>query len=95
MRHNLNPLDRLDAPVTWGYGPRYLHSTGQLHKGGPPTGHFIQVIDRHSTKVAIPGKPYGFGRLILAQAAGDAEALAKRGRPVLRISQPEGFMELM
>lgn len=87
--------DRLDAPVTWGYGPRYLHSTGQLHKGGPPTGHFIQVIDRPDPELAIPGRRYGFGRLILAQAEGDAEALAKRGRPVLRIRDPEDFMELM
>ena len=71
--------------VTVGLGPRYLHSTGQLHKGGPPTGHFIQVVDDTGPDVAIPRRKFGFRRLIEAQAAGDYEALRARGRPVVRV----------
>ena len=71
--------------VTVGLGPRYLHSTGQLHKGGPPTGHFIQVVDDAGPDVAIPRRKFGFRRLIEAQAAGDYEALRARGRPVVRV----------
>ncbi len=71
--------------VTVGLGPRYLHSTGQLHKGGPPTGHFIQVVDDVGPDVAIPRRKFGFRRLIEAQAAGDYEALKARGRPVARV----------
>jgi transaldolase / glucose-6-phosphate isomerase len=66
--------------VTHGYGPRYLHSTGQLHKGGPPTGLFIQVLDDTGPEVPIPGREFGFGRLIRAQADGDYSALKERGR---------------
>ena len=61
--------------VTHGFGPRYLHSTGQLHKGGPTTGLFLQVVDDTGEELAIPGQPFGFGRLIRAQAAGDFESL--------------------
>jgi len=71
--------------VTFGLGPRYLHSTGQLHKGGPPIGCFLQVVDDVGEELAIPGKKFGFGRLIQAQAAGDYAALAERGRPVARV----------
>jgi len=71
--------------VTHGLGPRYLHSTGQLHKGGPPLGRFVQVVDDTGDELPIPGKPFGFGRLLRAQAAGDFEALKERGRPVARI----------
>jgi transaldolase / glucose-6-phosphate isomerase len=71
--------------VTHGYGPRYQHSTGQLHKGGPNTGLFLQVIDDPGDELAIPGKPFGFRRLIRAQAAGDLETLKERGRRVARI----------
>ena len=71
--------------VTHGYGPRYLHSTGQLHKGGPPKGLFLQVVDSTGEELAIPGQPFGFGRLIRAQAAGDYAALKERGLPVARI----------
>jgi transaldolase/glucose-6-phosphate isomerase len=71
--------------VTHGYGPRYLHSTGQLHKGGPNTGLFLQVVDDPGEEIAIPGKPFGFGRLIRAQAAGDFASLKERGRRVARI----------
>jgi transaldolase/glucose-6-phosphate isomerase len=71
--------------VTHGYGPRYMHSTGQLHKGGPNTGLFLQVIDDQGDELPIPGKPFGFRRLIRAQAAGDLETLKERGRRVARL----------
>jgi transaldolase/glucose-6-phosphate isomerase len=71
--------------VTHGYGPRYQHSTGQLHKGGPNTGLFLQVIDDEGDELPIPGKPFGFRRLIRAQAAGDLETLKERGRRVARV----------
>ena len=77
--------------VTFGLGPRYLHSTGQLHKGGAPIGCFLQVVDdigsRASTtpELPIPGRKFGFGRLIRAQAEGDYAALKERGRPVARV----------
>jgi hypothetical protein len=75
--------------VTHGLGPRYLHSTGQLHKGGPPTGLFLQVIDDTGSEIPVPGRKLGFGRLIRAQAAGDYEALRERGRPVARVRLEE------
>ena len=71
--------------VTRGLGPRYLHSTGQLHKGGPNTGLFIQVVDDTGDELAIPGRDFGFGRLIRSQAAGDFAALEERGRRAIRI----------
>ena len=71
--------------VTHGYGPRYLHSTGQLHKGGPNTGLFLQVVDDPGDELAIPDQPFGFRRLIRAQAAGDFASLQERGRRVARI----------
>jgi transaldolase / glucose-6-phosphate isomerase len=71
--------------VTHGYGPRYQHSTGQLHKGGPNTGLFLQVVDDQGEELPIPGRPFGFRRLIRAQAAGDLETLKERGRRVARI----------
>jgi transaldolase / glucose-6-phosphate isomerase len=71
--------------VTHGYGPRYLHSTGQLHKGGPNTGLFLQVVDDPGEEIPIPGRPFGFRRLIRAQAAGDYASLKERGRRVARI----------
>ncbi len=75
--------------VTQGYGPRYLHSTGQLHKGGPPTGLYLQVVDDTGDELPIPGRPFGFGRLIRAQAAGDFTLLQERGRRVARIHLEE------
>jgi Phosphoglucose isomerase len=77
---------RTGVAVTVGYGPRFLHSTGQLHKGGPPRGHFLQIVDTVGDDLPIPGAAYGFGRLIAAQADGDREALQARGRPVLRVA---------
>ena len=71
--------------VTHGLGPRYLHSTGQLHKGGPPTGLFVQVVDDPGDEVSIPGRKFGFRRLIRAQAAGDFASLQERGRKIVRV----------
>jgi transaldolase/glucose-6-phosphate isomerase len=75
--------------VTHGYGPRYLHSTGQLHKGGPNTGLYLQVVDDAGEELPIPGRPFGFRRLIRAQAAGDYASLKERGRRVARIHLEE------
>jgi transaldolase/glucose-6-phosphate isomerase len=72
--------DATKATTTFGYGPRYLHSTGQLHKGGPPTGRFLVVVHDGPEDVPIPGKPYSFRALKNAQAAGDLETLRSRGR---------------
>jgi len=71
--------------VTHGFGPRYLHSTGQFHKGGPNTGLFLQVVDDPGDELPIPGREFGFARLIRAQAAGDYESLKVRGRRVARM----------
>jgi len=75
--------------VTVGLGPRYLHSTGQLHKGGPNTGLFVQVVDDLGEELPIPGREFGFQRLVAAQAAGDYEALKERGRRVARMRLEE------
>ncbi|BCW71189.1 glucose-6-phosphate isomerase [Arthrobacter sp. NicSoilB8] len=72
-------------PVTFGWGPRFLHSTGQFHKGGPAIGVFLQVTADSATDLAIPDRPFTFGELISAQAAGDAQVLSEHGRPVLRL----------
>ncbi|MEE9286078.1 MAG: transaldolase family protein, partial [Dehalococcoidia bacterium] len=77
--------DRLRVATTVGFGPRFLHSTGQLHKGGPATGVFIQVVDEPSVDLPIPGKPFTFRRLLDAQSAGDLQALRARGRRVARV----------
>ena len=77
--------DRLRVATTLGFGPRFLHSTGQFHKGGPPTGVFIQVVDEPSLDLPIPGKPYTFRRLLDAQSAGDLQALRAHGRKVARV----------
>jgi hypothetical protein len=77
--------DHLRVATTLGFGPRFLHSTGQLHKGGPPTGVFVQVVDEPSLDLPIPGKPYTFRTLLDAQAAGDLQALRARGRRVARV----------
>ena len=71
--------------VTKGLGPRYLHSTGQLHKGGPNTGLYIQVVEDYGKEIGIPGQKFGFARLIRAQAAGDFASLKERGRRVARV----------
>lgn len=71
--------------TTFGYGPRFLHSTGQVHKGGPPGGVFIQIVDDPGPEVMVPGAGYGFSRLISAQAEGDYFALRGAGRRVIRL----------
>jgi transaldolase/glucose-6-phosphate isomerase len=96
----LPPSDRLDeaiaelravirsstgAAVTFGYGPRYLHSTGQLHKGGPPTGRFLQLVNEPARDAEIPGAAYSFGTLIAAQAAGDLQTLRSHSLPAERV----------
>ena len=73
------------APVTFGWGPRFLHSTGQFHKGGRLTGAFLQITGATPGDLDVPGKPYSFGELQAAQAAGDRQALNKRSRPLLRL----------
>lgn len=76
---------RLAHPVTFGWAPRFLHSTGQFHKGGPQTGAFLQVTGAVQQDLEIPGRPYTFGVLQAAQSAGDLRALAFRDRPVLHL----------
>ncbi len=77
--------DATGLATTVGFGPRYLHSTGQLHKGGPPVGWFLQLTSDRPADLAVPGKAYTFGQLIDAQARGDMEALDSHGLPVLRV----------
>jgi glucose-6-phosphate isomerase len=74
------------AATTLGYGPRYLHSTGQLHKGGPPMGRFLQLVDEPQRDAQIPGAGYTFRTLLAAQAAGDLEALRAHDLPAERIA---------
>ena len=77
--------DRRKVATTLGFGPRFLHSTGQLHKGGPPSGVFLEVTADDAEAVPIPGRRWDFGVLARAQARGDFEALAARGRRLLRV----------
>ena len=77
--------DRLKIATTVAYGPRFLHSTGQLHKGGPATGLFLQITADDPDDLAIPGAGYGFGTLKAAQALGDLQALSEAGRRVARV----------
>ena len=95
-------LDRVDAaeaeelrelfakstnrPVTFGWGPRFLHSTGQFHKGGARIGVYLQIVARAQNDLAVPGRNFTFGELIASQAAGDANVLAGLGRPVLTLT---------
>ena len=72
-------------PVTFGWGPRFLHSTGQYHKGGPQVGVYLQLTGAVTEDLDVPGQPYTFGTLQAAQAAGDRQALAGRDRPLLRL----------
>jgi transaldolase/glucose-6-phosphate isomerase len=78
--------DRLHVATTVGYGPRFLHSTGQFHKGGPNSGLFLQLVDDTPDDLAVPGTKYTFGELITAQALGDYQALVARERRVLRVN---------
>ncbi|REE03049.1 glucose-6-phosphate isomerase [Citricoccus muralis] len=76
-------------PVTFGWGPRFLHSTGQYHKGGTPEGVFLQITADSDLDLDIPGRPFTFGQLLGAQAAGDASVLREHGRPVVRLHLTE------
>ncbi|APH01531.1 glucose-6-phosphate isomerase [Janibacter indicus] len=75
--------ERVGRPVTFGWGPRFLHSTGQYHKGGPATGVYLQVTDTPREDLPVPGRDFTLGEFIAAQAGGDAQVLADHGRPVL------------
>ena len=74
-----------DRPVTFGWGPRFLHSTGQYHKGGPPTGVYLQITSQPERDLAVPDRPFTFHEFLIAQAVGDGQVLAEKGRPVLRL----------
>ncbi|UPK77051.1 glucose-6-phosphate isomerase [Nocardioidaceae bacterium SCSIO 66511] len=76
---------RTGRPTTFGWGPRFLHSTGQYHKGGPSTGVYLQITDDADQDLDVPGRDFTFGEFIHAQAAGDASVLADHDRPVLRL----------
>lgn len=78
-------VKKTNRPVTYGWGPRFLHSTGQYHKGGPQNGVFLQLINDSEVDVDVPTRDFTFGKLIRAQAQGDAKVLADLGRPVLRV----------
>ena len=81
--------DRHGVATTAGFGPRYLHSTGQLHKGGPPSGAFVQIVRDDPVDAPVPGKPWTFAQLKAAQAQGDLEALLARDRRVARVTLDE------
>jgi len=86
LRGVRDPLARRTGrPVTFGWGPRYLHSTGQLHKGGPPHGVFLMVTGGPASHLAVPGRDFDFAELVTAQADADARVLTSLGRPVLRL----------
>jgi len=74
-----------NRPATFGWGPRFLHSTGQYHKGGPAQGVFVQIIGSGDAEVAVPGRDFGFAELMDSQAAGDADVLSAAGLPVLTL----------
>jgi glucose-6-phosphate isomerase len=83
-------------PTTFGWGPRFLHSTGQYHKGGPANGVFLQILERTDVDLEIPGRPFTFGQLIEAQAAGDASVLADgHGRPVVTLTLTDPQIEVL
>jgi len=84
--------------TTFGWAPRFLHSTGQFHKGGPQEGVFLQITGAVERDVQVPGRPYTFGRLQMAQALGDLGALVERSRPALRLHlrrRAEGLQQLL
>jgi glucose-6-phosphate isomerase len=90
--------DKSGRPVTFGWGPRFLHSTGQFHKGGQQNGFFLQITGDVANDVAIPGQSYGFKTLVAAQALGDGKALASRKYPLLRFNltnRAAGISELL
>jgi glucose-6-phosphate isomerase len=83
-------------PTTFGWGPRFLHSTGQYHKGGPASGVFLQILEQTDVDLEIPGRPFTFGQLIQAQAAGDASVLAEgHDRPVVTLTLTDPQIEVL
>ncbi len=86
-------LTRFRLATTLGFGPRFLHSTGQLHKGGPNTGLFLQIVDDPAGDVSVPTRGYTFGQLIHAQSIGDYRALVSKGRRVLRVQLDQAVLE--
>ena len=84
---DLRPLlaEKVGAATTFGWAPRFLHSTGQYHKGGPQVGAFLQITGTPAEDLPVPSRPYTFAQLEAAQAAGDRQALAGRGRPLLHL----------
>ena len=82
--------ERLELPVLIGYGPRYMHSIGQLFKGGPPSGMFLVLTSEKKVDAAIPGTKYTFGQLQMAQALGDLQSLLRRDKPALRLHLTQG-----
>ena len=89
QRTRLRVRDAKRVATTVGFGPRFLHSTGQYHKGGPDTGVFLQLTAEAPRDAPIPGRPWGFARVVSAQAAGDLAALRARGRRVLSMRLPD------
>jgi transaldolase / glucose-6-phosphate isomerase len=83
-------IERYGVATTFGYGPRFLHSTGQFHKGGPPIGRFLQLVHDAGDDLDVPGKPYSFRTLIDAQADGDLQTLRGHGLPAARVRLPAG-----
>jgi transaldolase/glucose-6-phosphate isomerase len=83
-------LEKTGCATTLGFGPRFLHSTGQLHKGGPKTGLFLQITQGDVEDLPIPGEKLTFGILARAQAKGDLEALLARGQRAIRVHMPAG-----
>jgi glucose-6-phosphate isomerase len=83
-------IEKYGLATTAGYGPRYLHSTGQLHKGGPHSGLFLEITISHERDIAIPGRQYTFGSVAEAQTLGDFEALKSLGRKVARVCSESG-----
>jgi len=78
-------MERYGIATTFGYGPRYLHSTGQLHKGGPDKGIFLQIVVDRMRDLQVPGQPYSFNLLTEAEAQGDYRALELLGRKIQRV----------
>ena len=91
LRNNLR--DKFKIATTFGYGPRYLHSIGQLYKGGPKEGLFIEITKDDEKDIKVPDEPYTFGQLKMAQALGDLETIAKHGKRIVRIHIKGDFMK--
>jgi glucose-6-phosphate isomerase len=78
--------EKSGRPVSFGWGPRFLHSTGQFHKGGQQNGSFLQITGAISQDFEVPGREFTFGTLLMAQAVGDFRALGTRKYPLLRLN---------